>query len=65
MLAAGGAQAREFVAKMVGCDTDEIAITYCGSDAMQLLIISYKNIRAGDAVIYGVDHQSHEQAEVR
>jgi selenocysteine lyase/cysteine desulfurase len=51
-LAAGGREARESVAKMVGCETDEIAITRSGSDALQLLITNYKNIRAGDAVIY-------------
>jgi len=51
-LAAGGREAREAVAKMVGCTTEEIAITRSGSDALQLLITNYRNIRAGDAVIY-------------
>jgi selenocysteine lyase/cysteine desulfurase len=51
-LAAGGREARESVARMVGCQTDEIAITRSGSDALQLLITNYKNIRPGDAVIY-------------
>ena len=51
-LAAGGREAREAVAKMVGCAADEIAITRSGSDALQLLITNYKNIHAGDAVIY-------------
>jgi selenocysteine lyase/cysteine desulfurase len=51
-LAAGGRDAREAVARMVGCSADEIAITRSGSDALQLLIANYKNIHSGDAVIY-------------
>jgi len=51
-LAAGGREARESVARMVGVSPDEIAITRSGSDALQLLITNYKNIKSGDAVIY-------------
>ena len=51
-LAAGGREAREAVAKMVGCEAEEIAITRSGSDALQLLITNYKNLHAGEAVIY-------------
>jgi selenocysteine lyase/cysteine desulfurase len=51
-LAAGGREARESVARMVGCSVDEIALTRSGSDALQALITNYKYIRAGDAVIY-------------
>lgn len=51
-LAAGGREAREAIAKMVGVHTDEIAITRSGSDALQSLICNYKAIKPGDAVIY-------------
>jgi len=51
-LAAGGREARESIARMVGAHPEEIAIARSGSDALQLLITNYKNIKAGDAVIY-------------
>jgi selenocysteine lyase/cysteine desulfurase len=51
-LAAGGREAREAIARMVGASPDEIAITRSGSDALQLLITNYKNITPGNAVIY-------------
>ncbi len=51
-LAAGGREARESIAGMIGAHADEIGITRSGSDALQLLIANYKNIKAGDAVIY-------------
>jgi len=51
-LAAGGHEARVAVARVVGADPDEIAITRCGSDGLQSLITNYKPIKAGDAVIY-------------
>ncbi len=50
--AAGGREARESIAHMVGCQSEEIAITRSGSDALQHLIANYKNIKTGDAVIY-------------
>lgn len=51
-LAAGGREARESIAHMVGVQPEEIAITRSGSDALQLLITNYKNIKPGDSVIY-------------
>jgi len=51
-LAAGGREARESVARMVGAEPEEIAITRSGSEALQHLIVNYKKIESGDAVIY-------------
>ncbi len=51
-LAEGNREAREAVARMVGAHPDEIAITRCGSEGLQSLITGYKNIKAGDGVIY-------------
>ncbi|MEZ2347552.1 aminotransferase class V-fold PLP-dependent enzyme [Terriglobus sp. RCC_193] len=51
-LAAGGREAREAIAKMVGVAHQEVAITRSGSDALQSLICNYKAIKPGDAVIY-------------
>jgi selenocysteine lyase/cysteine desulfurase len=51
-LAAGGREAREAIARMVGVQAEEIAITRSGSDALQHLITNYKKIKAGDAVVY-------------
>ncbi len=51
-LAAGGREAREAVARTVGAHPEEVAITRSGSDALQNLIVNYKHIKAGDAVIY-------------
>jgi selenocysteine lyase/cysteine desulfurase len=51
-LAAGGREARESIAEMVGASAEEIAVTRSGSDALQLLITNYKNIKSGDSVIY-------------
>jgi len=51
-LAAGGREAREAVARIVGTQTEEIALTHSGSDALQSLITNYKPLKPGDAVIY-------------
>lgn len=51
-LAAGGREARESIAQIVGAHPEEIAITRSGSDALQLLIANYKNLKPNDAVIY-------------
>jgi selenocysteine lyase/cysteine desulfurase len=51
-LSAGGREARESIARMVGVHADEIAITRSGSDALQHLITNYKPLKPGDAVIY-------------
>jgi selenocysteine lyase/cysteine desulfurase len=50
-LAAGEREAREAVARQVGCQYEEIAITRSGSDALLMLLVNYKDIRPGDGVI--------------
>jgi selenocysteine lyase/cysteine desulfurase len=47
----GAREAREAIAHQVGCQYEEIAITRCGSEALRMLIVNYKNIKPGDAVI--------------
>jgi selenocysteine lyase/cysteine desulfurase len=51
-LAAGGREAREAVARLVGVLPEEIALTRSGSEALSILILNYKNVKPGDAVIY-------------
>ncbi|MES2255551.1 MAG: aminotransferase class V-fold PLP-dependent enzyme [Pseudomonadota bacterium] len=51
-LAAGGREAREAIARQVGCMVEEVAITRSGSDALQMLIANYKQLKPGDAVIH-------------
>lgn len=50
-LAAGGREAREAIARQVGCLPEEIAITASGAHALETLIVNYKPLKAGDAVI--------------
>lgn len=40
------------IARQVGCAPDEIAVTRSGADALQMLIVNYKPLKAGDAVIH-------------
>lgn len=49
---AGVREAREAVARQVGCTYDEIAITRSGTEALQMLIVNYRRLKQGDAVIY-------------
>ncbi|MBP6546113.1 MAG: hypothetical protein KA085_17210 [Phenylobacterium sp.] len=35
-------------ARQVGCQSDEIAVTRSGADALQMLIVNYKPLKAGD-----------------
>ncbi|WP_174275134.1 aminotransferase class V-fold PLP-dependent enzyme [Sphingomonas bacterium] len=51
-LAAGGREARAAIARLVGCVPEEIAITRSGSEALQMLITNYRDLRPGDAVIH-------------
>ena len=51
-LAAGGREAREAIARQVGCQTEEIAVTRSGAEALRMLIVNYRNIKPGDAVIH-------------
>lgn len=40
------------IARQVGCAPDEIAVTRSGADALQMLIVNYRALKAGDAVIH-------------
>jgi isopenicillin-N epimerase len=57
------AAARERVARFVGAKPTEIAFTRGATEALQRLIIQYKAVAAGDAVIYGdLDYNSMQLA---
>lgn len=57
------AAARERVARFVGAKPGEIAFTRGATEALQRLIIQYKPVAAGDAVIYGdLDYSSMQLA---
>ncbi len=43
--------ARVALADMMHCDVDEVAVTRSGSEGLQALIVNYRNIKAGDAMI--------------
>ena len=49
--AAGGRAAQEAIARQVGCQAEEIALTRSGTEALQMLIVNYKGIKPGDAVV--------------
>jgi selenocysteine lyase/cysteine desulfurase len=51
-LAAGGREAHAAIARQVGCSPEEIAIARSGSEALQMLIVNYKPLKPGDAVIH-------------
>jgi selenocysteine lyase/cysteine desulfurase len=44
--------AQSAIARLVGALPEEIGITRSGSDALQMLIVNYKGLKPGDAVIY-------------
>lgn len=50
-LAAGWREACDAIARQVGCEYQEIAVTRSGSEALLMLIANYKDINPGDAVI--------------
>jgi selenocysteine lyase/cysteine desulfurase len=50
--AAGARAAQEAIARQVGCRVEEIAVTRSGSEALRMLIVNYKHIKPGDAVVY-------------
>ncbi len=55
--------ARERVARFVGAQPTEVAFTRGATEALQRLIIQYKAVQAGDAVIYGdLDYNSMQLA---
>ena len=57
------AAARERVARFVGAKPSEIAFTRGATEALQRLIIQYKPVATGDAVIYGdLDYNSMQLA---
>lgn len=43
--------ARQALARMMHCDVDELAITRSGTEGLQSLIVNYKHVKAGDAII--------------
>ena len=43
--------ARVALAGMMRCDVDEVAVTRSGSEGLQSLIVNYRNIKAGDAMV--------------
>ncbi len=50
--AAGAREARAAVARQVGCEAAEVAVTRSGAEALQMLIVNYKPLKPKDAVIY-------------
>jgi selenocysteine lyase/cysteine desulfurase len=50
--AAGARSACEAIARQVGCEAEEVAVTRSGAEALQMLIVNYKPLRPKDAVIY-------------
>jgi selenocysteine lyase/cysteine desulfurase len=44
---------RQAVAKLINADVDEIALTRCGTEALQDLIVGFNQIKPGDSVIFG------------
>lgn len=51
-LAGGGREARAAIARQVGCLPEEIAIARSGAEALSALIVQYKGLKPGDAVIH-------------
>jgi len=49
--AAGFREARVALARQMHCDVEEVAITRSGSEGLQALIVNYRKIKAGDAMI--------------
>jgi selenocysteine lyase/cysteine desulfurase len=49
--AAGARAAQEAIARQVGCQVEEIALTRSGSEALRMLIVNHKSIKPGDAVV--------------
>lgn len=43
---------RTRVAALIGCASDEVALARSGTEALQNLIVNYRTLSAGDAVIY-------------
>jgi len=48
---AGARAAQEAIARQVGCQVEEIAVTRSGAEALQMLIVNHKGVKAGDAVV--------------
>jgi selenocysteine lyase/cysteine desulfurase len=60
---AGYRAAQAAIARLVGVAPDEIAIARSGSDALQMLILNYRNLKPGDAVIHcDLDYDSTIEA---
>jgi selenocysteine lyase/cysteine desulfurase len=50
--AAGARAAQQAIARQVGCEAEEVAVTRSGAEALQMLIVNYKPLKPKDAVIY-------------
>lgn len=50
--AAAGREAQAAIARQMGCAPEEIAVTRSGADALQMLIVNYRPLKPGDAVIH-------------
>lgn len=56
-------QARAAVARLIGAQTDEVALSAGGTDALYALIVNYRPLKAGEAVIYAdVDYDEMQYA---
>ncbi len=44
---------RTAVAKVINADVDEIALTRCGTESLQDLIVGYNQLKPGDSIIFG------------
>ena len=49
--AAGARAAQEAIARQVGCQVEEIAVTRSGTEALRMLIVNYRGVKPGDAVV--------------
>jgi len=41
------------VAKLINADVDEVALTRCGTESLQDLIVGYNQLKPGDSIIFG------------
>lgn len=44
---------RGAVAKPINADVEEIALTRCGTESLQDLIVGYNQLKPGDSIIFG------------
>lgn len=62
-IAAGMEQARSAVASLLNAQPEEIALTRCGTEALQDLITGYRHLGPGDAVLFqDLDYDAMQDA---